>query len=122
MKLILTEEQYDELNLKIYGGLIDMLVKQTKIFGGKQLGYNKFDYTAHILFPYSENSYDLAFNSPSEFTFTSPARYGLKIWFLMVDVDIDKEPKKAEKLWNMYLDKLEVKIKDYIKNFIDNEN
>lgn len=122
MKVILTERQYDELNLKIIDKFLDMLVKQTRIFGGRKYDYRNYDYVGHISFPHSDNSYDLAFNSPSEYTFTSPSRYGLKEWFLLVGVNMDDEPKKAENLWQMYLDRVEVKVKNYIKDFIENEN
>ena len=116
MKYVITESQFEN---KIYNKFLDMLVDKTEIFGGRKFKYNKFDYSAHIRFPYSDNSYDLAFNSPSEFTFTSPARYGLRDWFLFVGVDMDEDYKSAEKLWGLYLDKLQVKVQDYIRDFLD---
>jgi hypothetical protein len=122
MKIILTEEQFDEITPKIYKGFIDSLVKKTKIFDGERYDYRGFQYVARLEFPFYENIYTLTFNSPSDFTFTVPGRYNLKEWFLLVNVDMDKEPKKTEKLWNLYLDVLEVKIKKYIQDFIENEN
>ena len=122
MKVILTEEQYDKVKYKIYDKFIDMLVRDTEIFGFMKYDYNKYNYVAHMKFPYTDNFYNLAFNNPNEFTFTSPARYNLKSFFMLVGVDMDEEPKKAENLWNEYLDKLEVKVKKSIKKFLDNEN
>lgn len=116
MKYIITESQFEN---KVYGKFLDMLVDKTELFGGKKFKYNKYGYSAHIRFPYSDNSYDLAFNSPSEYTFTSPPRYGLKDWFLFIGVDMDEDYKSGEKLWNLYLDRLEIKVKEYIKNFLD---
>lgn len=122
MKVILTEEQYDKVKYKIYDKFIDMLVRDTEIFGFMKYDYNKYSYAAHMKFPYTDNFYNLAFNNPNEFTFTSPARYNLKSFFMLVGVDMDEEPKKAENLWNEYLDKLEVKVKKSIKKFLDDEN
>ena len=41
---------------------------------------------------------------------------------MLVGVDMDEEPKKAENLWQIYLDKVEIKVKKSIKKFLDNEN
>ena len=115
MKYIITESQ---LNSKIYDKFLDMLVDRTEIFGGRRFTYNKFKYVAHILYPYSDNPYDVAFNSPEEYTFTSPGRYNLKNWFSFIGVDMDEEPKLGEKLWHSYLDKVQEKVKQYIDDFL----
>lgn len=122
MKLILTEDQYNELQSKLYDRFLDNLVRDTEIFGIIEREYMKYKYTGHIKFPYSDNPYSLAFNDSESFTFTTPGRYNLKSFFMLVGVDMDEEPKKAEKLWNMYLDKLEVKVKRYIKKYLKDEN
>ena len=122
MKLLLTEGQYGELKSKMYDRFLDFLVRDTEIFGGMEYEYSSYKYVAHIKFPYADNPYTMSFNSPDSYTFTSPGRYNLKSFFMLVGVDMDEEPKKAEKLWDMYLDKLEVKAKRYIKEFLENEN
>lgn len=114
MKYIITESQ---LNEKIYDKFLDMLVDRTTIFGGRRHKYDKFKYVAHIKYPYSDNPYDLAFNTSEEYTFTSPGRYNLKNWFEFVGVDMDKDYKLAESLWKIYLDKVQEKVKLYIDDF-----
>lgn len=122
MKLLLTEDQYGELKTKIYDRFLDNLVRDTEIFGGMEYEYSSYKYVAHIKFPFSDNPYTMSFNNPKSYTFTSPGRYGLKSFFMLVGVDMDETPKKAEKLWEMYLDRLEVKVSNYIKEFLDDED
>jgi len=116
MKYIITESQ---LNSKVYNKFLNMLVDKTEIFGGMYYEYNKYEYAAHIKYPYADNPYSLSFNNPESFTFTSPGRYNLKDWFLFIGIDMDESPKLCEELWNDYLDKLQVKIQDYIREYID---
>ena len=47
-----------------------------------------------------------------------PALINLQNWFLMVGVDIDKSFKEAEKLRNFYLDKLEIKFRGIIDDYL----
>lgn len=122
MKIMVTENQYNELQSKIYHRFLDNLVRDTEIFGGMEYEYRGYNYVAHIRFPHADNPYSLSFNNSDSFTYTTPGRYNLKSFFMLVGVDMDEEPKKAEKLWNMYLDKLEVKVQNYIKEFLDDDN
>jgi hypothetical protein len=40
-------------------------------------------------------------------------------WFKMVNVDIDEDRELFDKIRNKYLDKLEKKIKEYIKDHVE---
>jgi hypothetical protein len=124
MKIIITESQF---NPKIHSRFLDMLVDKTIIFDGKKYTYRSYDYGdyeyfAKIKYPFSEGNFRLNFNDEEKYSFEMPGSYNLKDWFALIGVNIDETPKLAEDLREKYLDKLQVKIGKYIKEFIDNEN
>jgi hypothetical protein len=114
MKIIITESQLSN----VYDKFIDMLVRGTEIFGFKKVGYNQYRYHSHIKFPFYDYSTDLAFNSPEEYIFTMTSDFHINKWFKMVNVDIDEDRELFDKIRNKYLDKLEKKIKEYIKDHV----
>ena len=101
-----------------------MLVDKTKIFDGKKYRYETYDYKylAKIKYPFSDGNFRLNFNDEQSYTFEMPGSYNLKDWFELIGVNIDDTPKLAEDLREKYLDKLQVKVAKYIKEFINDEN
>ena len=114
MKIIITESQLSN----VYDKFIDMLVRETKIFGFKKFGYNQHKFHSHIKYPFYDYSTDLTFNSPEDYIFTTPSQFHIRNWVKMVNVDIDKDHELFGKIWNKYLDKLEIKIEEYIKGHV----
>ena len=121
MKIIITESQF---NPRIHNKFLDMIVDKTKIFDGKKYRYETYDYKylAKIKYPFSDGNFRLNFNNEQSYTFEMPASYNLKDWFELIGVNIDDKPKLAEDLREKYLDKLQVKVTKYIKEFINDEN
>jgi hypothetical protein len=118
MKYIITETQF---KLKIYDKFLDMLINETKIFGGKKYKYMKYNYVAFIKYPFSKDGtfYDLAFNSSDEFTFTTPGGFRMGEWVKMIGIDYSKSMELSYSLWEEYTDRLEEKIKNYIDDYIN---
>ena len=116
MKVIITESQF---NSKVRERLIDSLVDGTKILHIGKRKYDKYKYHGHVYFPFSDNSYDISFNNSEEYVFTMPPLYNMKNWFLMIGVDVDESFTEAEKLRTFYLDKLEVKFKKIINDYLN---
>ena len=121
MKIIITESQF---NPKIHSRFLDMLVDKTIIFDGKKYGYETYDYEyfAKIKYPFYDGNFRLNFNDEEKYSFEMPGSYNLKDWFALIGVNIDDTPELANDLREKYLDKLQVKIAKYIKEFIENEN
>ena len=124
MKIIITESQF---NPRIHNKFLDILVDKTKIFDGKEYEYRSYDYTdykylAKINYPFYKDNFKLNFNDEKMYTFEMPGSYNLKDWFALIGVNIDDTPELANDLREKYLDKLQVKIGKYIKEFIDDEN
>jgi len=124
MKIIITESQF---NPRIHNKFLDMVVDKTIIFDGKKYAYRSYDYGdyeyfAKIKYPFYDGNFRLNFNDEEKYSFEMPGSYNLKDWFALIGVNIDETPKLAEDLREKYLDKLQVKIGKYIKEFIDNEN
>lgn len=123
MKIIITESQF---NPRIHNKFLDILVDKTKIFDGKEYGYRSYDntnykYSAKINYPFYKDNFKLNFNDGETYTFEMPGSYNLKDWFALIGVNIDDTPELAKDLREKYLDKLQVKIVKYIKEFIDDE-
>lgn len=118
MKYIITETQF---KLKVYDKFLDMLVNETKIFGGKKYKYMKYNYVAFIKYPFSKNATpsDLAFNSPDEFVFTIPGGFRMGEWVKLIGIDAEKSMELIDPLWKEYSDRLELKIKKYIDDYIN---
>jgi hypothetical protein len=116
MKYIITESQFKN---RIYDKFLNMLVRETKIFGIKKHKYMKYDYVAFIKYPFSEKiPSDLAFNDPEEYTFTTPGGL-MGEWLKLIGINMEESMELGYELWKKYNDMLEDKIKDYIKNFLD---
>ena len=73
----------------------------------------------NLIKEYLMNSYDISFNNSEEYVFTMPPLYNMKNWFLMIGVDVDESFTEAEKLRTFYLDKLEVKFKKIINDYLN---
>ena len=116
MKYIITESQF---KTKIYDKFLNKLVKETEIFGGKKHKYMSYEYVAFIKYPHSEKiPSDLAFNDPEEYTFTTPGGL-MEEWLQLIGVDIKNSPYLGKQLWDEYLDRLRIKVIDYIQNYIN---
>lgn len=117
MRIIITESQFKS---RIYDKFLNMLVKETKIFGGKKHKYMKYDYTAFIKYPFSERlPLDLAFNNTEEYTYTTPGGFSMEKWLKLIGINMEESMELGYELWKRYNDMLEDKIKNYIKNFLD---
>lgn len=116
MKFIITESQF---NFRIYDKFLNMLVDKTKIYGGDEFQHGKYDYSAEIKLPYADTPYLLSFNNSEEFTYNSPGRHRMNDWFGLIGLDMDESPDLCYDLWVMYLDRLDIKIKDYINDYLN---
>ena len=116
MKFIITESQF---NFRIYDKFLNMLVDKTKIYGGDEFQHGKYDYSAEIKLPHADTPYLLSFNNSEEFTYNSPGRHRMNDWFGLIGLDMDESPDLCYDLWVMYLDRLDIKIKDYINNYLN---
>ena len=115
MKVIITESQF---NSKVRERLIDSLVNKTEVDDITPTKGSKYKYHGYINYPFSEEGFDLTFNNSEEYTFGMPALFNLRNWFLMIGVDVEESFKEAEKLRNLYLDKLEIKFRGIINNYL----
>jgi hypothetical protein len=116
MKVIITESQF---NSRVRERLIDSLVDKTEVSYIKPMKGDKHKYYGYIKFPFNEHPFNISFNDSNDYTFGFPALINLHNWFLMVGVDTDKSFKEAEELRSFYLDKLEVKLKGIIDNYLN---
>lgn len=116
MKVIITESQF---NSRVRERLIDSLVDKTEVDDITPSKRSKYKYHGYINYPFSEEEFNLIFNNSEDYTFGMPALINLQNWFLMVGVDTEKSFKEAEELRSFYLDKLEVKLKGIIDNYLN---
>lgn len=118
MKVIITESQF---NSKIRERLIDSLVDKTEVGDIKRAKsfVDKYKYYAQIKYPFYDEPFEIKFNHSEEYTFGMPGLYTLQNWFLMIGVDIDKSFKESEELRGFYLDKLGIKLKGIIDNYLN---
>jgi len=116
MEVIIKESQVTN---KIYDKFIDMLVDNTEVYDATKFKYRDYEYVAFIKYPYYDNPYNLLFNDEESYNFTTPGRYNLKNWFLFIGIDMDELPHLCEKLWLVYLDKLGIKIKSFIIEYLN---
>lgn len=120
MKVIITESQF---NSKVRERLIDSLVGKTEVDDIRSIRsfvvIEKYKYLGKIKYPFHDEQFDIRFNNSEDFTFGMPSLYHLQNWFLLVGVDIDESFKEAEKLRTFYLDKLEVKFKKIINDYLN---
>ena len=115
MKVIITESQF---NSKVRERLIDSLVDKTDVDDITPTKGDKYKYHGYINYPFSEQEFNLNFNNSEDYTFGMPALINLHNWFLMVGVDVEESFKEAEKLRNFYLDKLEIKFRGIIDDYL----
>lgn len=123
MKIILTEQQYTDIKSRIYDRFIDVLVNDT-IFSDVEDYHNsnKFKYITYVKYPFFDDEYELLFRNSESWVLGVPARYHLENMLMVVGVDSNKTPKIAQAIWEEYIDRLEIKIKDFLKEFIENED
>lgn len=120
--MILTEQQYTDIKSRIYDRFIDVLVNDT-IFSDVEDYHksNKFNYVTYVKYPFFEEDYELLFKNSESWVLGVPARYHMENMLMVVGVDSNKTPKISQAIWEEYIDRLEIKIKDFLKEFIENE-
>jgi hypothetical protein len=112
--------KYSEIKSNIYDKFIDLLVKNTS-FSDVSYSDGDYDYVANIKFPFYDESYVLKFNNSNSWNMRGPARYHMEQMLMVVGVDSNSDGNVIEAIWEEYVDRLEIKINDFIKQFMEYE-
>ena len=120
------EIPYSEIKSNIYDRFIDMLVKNTSFSDvyESDMDYNAniiYDYVTYVKYPFFDDEVELKFDNSESWTMNVPARYHLYQMLQVVGVDSETDPNIAEAIWIEYINRFEIKIKDFIKQFMDYE-
>ena len=115
------EIPYSEIKSNIYDRFIDMLVKNTSFSDDVDFNDNQNVYVAHITFPFYGEDYELKFKNLESWSLGVPARYHLENMLMVVGVDSNEDPKIAQAIFLEYIDRFEIKVKDFIKQFMEYE-
>jgi len=112
--------KYCEIKSNIYDKFIDLLVKNTS-FSDVSYSDGDYDYVSNIKFPFYDESYVLKFNNSNSWNMRVPARYHMEQMLMVVGVDSNTDRNVIEAIWEEYFDRLEIKINDFIKQFMGYE-
>jgi len=116
------EIQYSEIKSNIYDRFIDMLVKNTSFSDVYDYTNGEmYDFVSHIKFPFYDDGYELKFKNSESWTMNVPPRYHLEQMLMVVGVDSNEDPKISQSIYLEYVDRLEIKVKDFIKQFMEYE-
>lgn len=115
------EIQYSEIKSNIYDRFIDMLVKNTSFSDVVDFNDNQNVYVAYITYPFYGEDYELKFKNLESWSLGVPARYHLENMLMVVGVDSNEDPKIAQAIFLEYIDRFEIKVKDFIKQFMEYE-
>jgi hypothetical protein len=115
------EIQYSEIKSNIYDRFIDMLVKNTSFSDDVDFNDNQNVYVTYIKFPFYDDGYELKFKHSESWSMNVPPRYHLENMLMVVGVDSNEDPKIAEAIFLEYIDRFGIKVKDFIKQFMEYE-
>jgi len=133
MKVIITESQLNNSKLKRFEKFVNMLLADTHILNVRKektdfISFSrslddKIEYVGQIQYPFFDEPKDLKFGGVRSFSFSVPSRFNLKSFLELIGVEsnIKSRNDDEKKIWDMYMDGLEKKIMEFIKEYLENE-